>query len=94
MKLGLMGELYLRQMLSGQLNFEQIRKNDLPMALKMFKDGKLKLLPTFGKPKPKKMVTEKKEGIAYFPGCSLHGTSKEYDLSTKAVFHQTRCLPP
>ncbi|OGP66561.1 MAG: hypothetical protein A2169_14340 [Deltaproteobacteria bacterium RBG_13_47_9] len=25
--------------------------------------------------------------MAYFPGCSLHGTSKEYDLSTQAVFN-------
>ncbi len=85
---GLMGELYLRQMLSGQLNFEQIRKNDLPMALKMFKDGKLKIFPTFGKPKAKGKVAERKDGMAYFPGCSLHGTSKEYDLSTKAVFNR------
>ncbi|OGP74354.1 MAG: hypothetical protein A2V86_00860 [Deltaproteobacteria bacterium RBG_16_49_23] len=30
--------------------------------------------------------------MAYFPGCSLHGTSKEYDLSSKAVF-QTLGVP-
>src|SRR4030067_2293421 len=89
---GLMGEIYLRQMMSGQLNFEQVWKNDLPLALKMFKAGKLKLFPTFGKPKIKGKPSEKKEGIAYFPGCSLHGTSKEYDLSSKAVF-QTLGVP-
>jgi len=85
---GLMGEIYLRQMLSGQLNFGQVWKNDMPMALKMLKNGKLKILPAFGKPRAKGKRTEKKDGIAYFPGCSLHGTSKEYDLSTKAVFHK------
>ncbi len=83
---GLMGEIYLRQMMSGQLNYQQVWKNDMPLAIKMFKAGKLKILPTFGKPKVKGRVAEKKDGIAYFPGCSLHGTSKEYDLSTRAVF--------
>jgi len=84
---GLMGEIYLRQMMAGQLNYQQVWKNDMPLALKMFKAGKLKLFPTFGKPKTGKMGEGKKEGIAYFPGCSLHGTSKEYDLSTQAVFN-------
>ncbi len=85
---GLMGEIYLRQWLKGQLDIKQVWKNDLPMALKMFKNGKLKIFPSFGKPKPKDKRIEQRDGIAYFPGCSLHGTSKEYDLSTKAVFNQ------
>ncbi len=84
---GLMGEIYLRQMMAGQLNYQQVWKNDMPLALKMFKAGKLKIFPTFGKPKTGKTAGGKKEGIAYFPGCSLHGTSKEYDLSTQAVFN-------
>jgi heterodisulfide reductase subunit B len=75
-------------MLAGQLNYQQVWKNDMPMALKMFRNGKLKIFPTFGKPKVKGKTPGKKRGIAYFPGCSLHGTSKEYDLSTKAVFHK------
>jgi len=87
---GLMGEIYLRQMWSGQLNYQQVWKSDLPLALKMYKSGKLKLFPTFGKPRIKKKIVEKRGGIAYFPGCSLHGTSKEYDLSTKAVFSELK----
>ncbi|NWF91915.1 MAG: 4Fe-4S dicluster domain-containing protein [Syntrophaceae bacterium] len=86
-ELGLMGEMYLRQMLAGELDYEQVWKNDMPLALKMFKAGKLKLFPSFGKAKVKGRASSEKDGIAYFPGCSLHGTSKEYDLSTKAVFH-------
>ncbi|MGQ9647359.1 MAG: heterodisulfide reductase-related iron-sulfur binding cluster [Thermodesulfobacteriota bacterium] len=85
---GLMAEIYLRQMMAGQLNYQQVWKNDMPLALKMFKAGKLKIFPTFGKPKRGKKTEGKKEGVGYFPGCSLHGTSKEYDLSTQAVFHQ------
>ncbi len=85
---GLMAEIYLRQTMAGQLNYQQVWKNDMPMALKMFKNGKLKIFPTFGKPKTKEKAAEKRDGIAYFPGCSLHGTSKEYDLSTQAVFNK------
>lgn len=85
---GLMGEIYLRQWIKGQLNTKQVWKNDLPMALKMFQNGKLKLFPSLGKPKFKAKRSEPRDGIAYFPGCSLHGTSKEYDLSTQSVFNQ------
>ncbi len=85
---GLMGEIYLRQWIKGQLNTKQVLKNDLPMALKMFKNGKLKIFPSIGKPKFKTQGSGPRDGIAYFPGCSLHGTSKEYDLSTRAVFNQ------
>ena len=83
---GLMTEIYLRQMMAGQLNFDQVWKRDIPLALKMFKNGKLKIFPTFGKPKIKKQTSETRDGMAYFPGCSLHGTSREYDLSTRSVF--------
>jgi heterodisulfide reductase subunit B len=85
---GLMAEIYFRQMIAGQLNYEQLWKRDIPLAMKMFKNGKLNLFPTFGKPKAKEKAAEKREGIAYFPGCSLHGTSKEYDISTQAVFNK------
>ncbi len=82
---GLMAEIYFRQMMAGQLDYKQVWKSDMPLALKMFRSGKLKLLPAFGKPKIKERAS-RRDGIAYFPGCSLHGTSKEYDISTKAVF--------
>src|SRR4030042_6572040 len=83
---GLMAEIYLRQMIAGQLNYQQVWKHDMPLALKMLRNGKLKLLPRIGRPKVKEKASANTEGIAYFPGCSLHGTSKEYDLSAKAVF--------
>lgn len=85
---GLMAELYLREMAKGQLELNQVWRQDMPLALKMLKSGKLKLLPSIGKPKLKGKVSEKKEGMAYFPGCSLHGTSKEYHLSAQAVFQK------
>ena len=85
---GLMGEIYLRQMMTGQLNYGQVWRRDMPLAMKMLKNGKLRILPTFGKRKPRAKALGRKDGLAYFPGCSLHGTSKEYDLSTKAVFEK------
>src|SRR3990172_8161230 len=58
---GLMGEIYLRQLLSGTLNVRQLVKRDLPLAMHMIKKGKLKLLPSFGKPKiPVKTAKEEK----------------------------------
>ncbi|MBE0558910.1 MAG: hypothetical protein IH628_16910 [Proteobacteria bacterium] len=83
---GLMGELILRQMVKGSLDTGQLLRRDLPLALRMVKDGKLRIFPSFGKATVPKGTARKKEGIAYYPGCSLHGTSREYDLSTRALF--------
>ena len=82
---GLMGEIYLRQMTAGTLDYKQLLKRDLPLALKMIAKRKLKLLPSFGKSAIPDKTAEKREGIAYYPGCSLRGTSSEYDTSTRAV---------
>lgn len=44
-ELGLMAELYIREFFTGHLNFRQLFKYDLPMAVGMFRHGKLKILP-------------------------------------------------
>jgi heterodisulfide reductase subunit B2 len=82
---GLMGEITLRQMAVGRLDYKQLLRRDLPLALRMVKKGKLRLFPSFGKSSVSKKAGPKKEAIAYYPGCSLHRTSIEYDLSTRAV---------
>ncbi|HID61693.1 MAG TPA: hypothetical protein EYP49_02940 [Anaerolineae bacterium] len=87
-ELGLMGELYMRQFLRGELDFKQLFGEDLGMALKMFRAGKLSPIPSLAKPPktgPVSPAVTDPRTIAYFPGCSLHGTSKEYHLSTLAV---------
>ena len=107
-ELGLMGELYLRMLLAGELDMRQLFLKDLPLALKMVARGKLKLLPTLAgrfrhhpEPRPElaegpvKGLVEGEERaaapikplkeIAYYPGCSLHSTAIEYDLSTRAI---------
>ncbi len=48
-ELGLMAELYGREFLAGQMNWKQLFKYDLAMALKMFRSGKLKLLPSIAR---------------------------------------------
>ena len=82
---GLMGEITLRQMAGGRLDYQQFLRRDLPLALRMVKKGKLRLFPSFGKANAAKKAGAKKEAIAYYPGCSLHGTSSEYDLSARAA---------
>ena len=85
---GLMGELYLRLLLNGQLDLGQVFSRDVPVGMKMLRDGKLKVLPHFAgrkkEAKPKKVRSTERR-VAYFPGCSLSGTSVEYGLSFKAV---------
>jgi heterodisulfide reductase subunit B len=82
-ELGLMGELYLRRLLAGELDMGQLFLKDLPLALKMVVRGKLKPLPI--RPLDRGPSDQPTKGIAYYPGCSLHSTAIEYDLSTRAV---------
>ncbi|MGB9593992.1 MAG: heterodisulfide reductase-related iron-sulfur binding cluster [Anaerolineae bacterium] len=86
-ELGLMAELYLRLFLRRELSFRQLFKYDAPMAIKMFRSGKLKLLPSIAR-KPKREAappTPEPDAISYYPGCSLHSTGIEYQISTVAV---------
>ena len=85
---GVMGELYLRKALIGDMDWEQFLKRDLKMGFNMVKSGKLKLLPQ--RPGAAKNTEEiaaesKRLTAAYYPGCSLHGTSVEYDMSVKTI---------
>ena len=84
---GLMGELYLRMALSGDLDLDQLRR-DIPMGLKMVRTGKLKFLPPLShsaKHRRKSSSTPIRHTVAYYPGCSGHGTATDYDKSTRAV---------
>jgi len=85
---GLMGELYLRMALSGDLDFDQLLNSDISLALSMFRKGKLKPLPPLtrrAKHRRKTTSAPEHQTVAYYPGCSLHGTAMEYDMSTRAV---------
>ena len=88
---GVMGELYLRMALSGDLDMDQLIKEDMAVAVKMLKERKLKVLPALTKSaKHRAKITGDtvRQTAAYYPGCSLHGTSAEYDTSTRAVADQ------
>ncbi|HLF26916.1 MAG TPA: heterodisulfide reductase-related iron-sulfur binding cluster [Anaerolineae bacterium] len=76
-ELGLMAEMKLR---TGNLT------GDLDLGLKLLRKRKLKLLPrpTRFKRKPQP-VPDAENAIAYYPGCSLHSTATEFDLSARAV---------
>jgi len=85
---GLMGELYLRMFLKGELDFGRLFSKDLPVGMKMLREGKLKVLPHLVRKKKtptRENVTSTNRRVAYFPGCSLYGTSAEYHLSFKAA---------
>jgi heterodisulfide reductase subunit B len=76
-ELGLMAEIKLR---TGNLT------GDLDLGLKMIRKRKLAFLPRPARarrrPKP---VPGAADAVAYYPGCSLHSTATEYDISARAV---------
>lgn len=76
-ELGLMAEVKLR---TGQI------RQDMDLGMRMLRKGKISLLPEWARP-PRKVrpVEEAHQTLGYYPGCSLHSTAVEYDLSTRAV---------
>ena len=79
-ELGVMGEYNL-------VRREPLR--DASLGLRMLQAGKLKILPQFGRYVPPKEHREQPVAdanrVAYFPGCSLHGTACEFDASAREV---------
>jgi heterodisulfide reductase subunit B len=106
-ELGLMAELKMREFFGREMDFGQLFKYDLPVAVKMLRHGKLKLLPSIARRSrngrrigdtverdtmPGHLEAQeagapaaREEVISYYPGCSLHATGIEFDMSTKAV---------
>ena len=76
-ELGLMAEVKLRT---------KNIKGDLDLGLKMFQKNKLPFFPTPTRP-PRKVapVPGAASAIAYYPGCSLHSTAAEFNISAQAV---------
>lgn len=75
---GLMAEMALRDPRS--------LLGDRELYIKMLTKRKVAFLPEFGRPPRKvKPNPEAARAIAYYPGCSLHSTSKEFNDSTEAV---------
>ncbi len=76
-ELGLLAELKLR---TGDIT------TDLDLGVKMLLKNKLPFLPHPARPPRRvKPVPGAARAVAYYPGCSLHSTATEFDVSTKAV---------
>ena len=75
---GLMAEMKLR-------NREHLF-DDVDLYVEMLKKRKVAFLPQFGRPpREVKPVPGAAESVAYYPGCSLHGSATELNDSTTAV---------
>jgi len=86
-ELGLIGELKLRGFMAGERDLDTLR-DEVRMGLRLLAAGKLRPLPEIarpGRPRPAPDLRAKPARIAYFPGCSLHSTSIDYNMSTHAV---------
>jgi len=76
-ELGLLAELKIRT-----LNLF----SDLDLAVKLVRKNKMPFLPhPVHTPHRAKRVTGASTSVAYYPGCSLHSTAKEMDISTRAM---------
>ncbi len=76
-ELGLLAEMKLR---TGDLF------SDLDLGMRMLQKRKMPFLPHYARPPRKvKRLPEAVDSVAYYPGCSLHSTSPEFDLSTRAI---------
>jgi heterodisulfide reductase subunit B len=59
---------------------------DLDLGMKLFRKNKLPFLPRVTRPPRKvKPIPDADQAIAYYPGCSLHSTATEFNVSSKAV---------
>jgi heterodisulfide reductase subunit B len=76
-ELGLLAELKLRT-----LNLF----SDLDLAVRLLQKNKMPFFPhPVHTPHHAKRVTGASTSVAYYPGCSLHSTAKEMDISTRAM---------
>jgi heterodisulfide reductase subunit B len=79
-ELGLMAELKLRNIRTHPIT------EDLDMGFKMIARNRFPFFPSFTRPpRNVKPIPGASEAIAYYPGCSLHATSPEFNTSTLAV---------
>ncbi len=76
-ELGMMAELKLR---TGNLF------GDMDLAVKILQKNKLPFVPPLTRPPRKvKPIAGAANAVAYYPGCSLHATSPEFNQSAEAV---------
>ena len=76
-ELGLMMEIKLRN---------RDLFSDLDLGVKFLQKNKLPIFPEVVRsPSKANPIAGASEAVAYYPGCSLHSTAKEYDRSSRAV---------
>jgi heterodisulfide reductase subunit B2 len=76
-EVGLIAEMNVR---SGNLT------NNAGLGVRMARKGKVAFLPSLARPPRRaKPVAGASGAVAYYPGCSLHSTAVEFNVSTKAV---------
>jgi heterodisulfide reductase subunit B len=77
---GLMAEMKLRTLGRGKIT------DDMDLYVKMLRKHKVSFLPHPARPpREVKPVPGASKAVAYYPGCSLHSTSTEFDVSARAV---------
>ena len=77
---GLMAEVKLRNIRTHSL------MEDMDLGVRMISKNKMPFLPTWTRPpKRVKPIPVHANTVAYYPGCSLHSTAVEFNISTREV---------
>ena len=72
-------------MIEMNLRSKDLLKN-LNLGIRMLEKNKVAFLPTLAHPLRNDIrMPRATNAVAYYPGCSLHSTAKEFDISTRAV---------
>ncbi len=58
---------------------------DLSWGFELLRKGKVGVMPHFVRQPRRVAPRAKPDQVAYYPGCSLHSVSSEFDISTRAV---------
>lgn len=85
------GRVYELGVMAGFNLFTGQILKDAALGAKMFKAGKLKLLPQwvrYSKPSKRTVKVADTKKVAFYPGCSLHASGIEYGISMHAVAHK------
>ncbi len=79
-ELGLMMDMKIRNIRRHSL------MDDMDLGVRVIAKNKMPFIPKYVRaPKNVKPVPGAASAVAYYPGCSLHSTASEYNVSTKAV---------
>jgi heterodisulfide reductase subunit B len=90
-ELGLMAELYVRELFAGELDFAQLFKYDMPLAIKMLRAGKLKILPSIARRSRNGRRSKEEAGEDMMPAYPEHQDPRVREVRQDVISYYPGC---